>query len=94
MQVGYGLYTDSGDMYSGDDKQTLVAAVAHHANLADSSNARELAAARYAAAGDLATARVRMVDALDNDSSSASPHGRRYGRRAQRRGRLSCARRG
>ena len=35
MQVGYGLYTDSGDLYSGDDKQTLVAAVAHHSNLAD-----------------------------------------------------------
>ena len=67
MQALYGLYTDSGDMYSGDDKQTLVTAVAHHANLADSSNARELAAARYAAAGDLATARVRMVDALDNE---------------------------
>ena len=67
MQVGYGLYTDSGDMYSGDDKQTLVAAVAHHANLADFTNAREIAAARYAAAGDLATARVRMVNALPND---------------------------
>jgi hypothetical protein len=67
MQVGYGLYTDSGDMYSGDDKQTLVAAVAQHANLADFTNAREIAAARYAAAGDLATARVRMVNALPND---------------------------
>ena len=67
MQLGYGLYTDSGDMYSGDDKQTLVAAVAQHANLADFTNAREIAAARYAAAGDLATARVRMVNALPND---------------------------
>ena len=67
MQVGYGLYTDSGDMYSGDDKQTLVAAVAQHANLADFTNAREIAAARYAAVGDLATARVRMVNALPND---------------------------
>jgi hypothetical protein len=67
MQAGYGLYTDSGDMYSGDDKQTLVAAVAQHANLADFTNAREIAAARYAAAGDLATARVRMVNALPND---------------------------
>jgi hypothetical protein len=66
-QVGYGLYTDSGDMYSGDDRQTLVAAVAQHANLADFTNAREIAAARYAAAGDLATARVRMVNALPND---------------------------
>ena len=67
MQVGYGLYTDSGDLYSGDDKLTLVAAVAHHSNLADFTNAREIAAARYAAAGDLATARVRMVNALPND---------------------------
>jgi hypothetical protein len=67
MQVGYGLYTDSGDLYSGDDKQTLVAAVAHHSNLADFTNAREIAAARYAAAGNLATARVRMVNALPND---------------------------
>jgi hypothetical protein len=67
MQVGYGLYTDSGDLYSGDDKQTLVAAVAHHSNLADFTNAREIAAARYAAAGDLVTARVRMVNALPND---------------------------
>jgi hypothetical protein len=54
-------------MYSGDDKQTLVAAVARHANLADFTNAREIAAARTAAAGDLATARMRMVNALPND---------------------------
>ncbi len=67
MQADYGLYTDSGDMYGGNDKQTLVAAVAHHANLADFTNAREIAAARYAATGDLATARVRMVNALPND---------------------------
>ena len=67
MQAGYGLYADSGDMYSGNDKQTLLAAVARHANLADVTNAREIAAARYAAAGDLATARVRMVNALPND---------------------------
>jgi hypothetical protein len=67
MQVLYVLYTDSGDMYTGDDKQTLMAAVARHENLADGTNAREIAAARYAASGDLATARVRMVNALPND---------------------------
>jgi hypothetical protein len=67
MQVLYALYTDSGDMYTGDNKQTLMAAVADHANQADSTNAREIAAANYAATGDLATARVRMVDALPND---------------------------
>ena len=67
MQVSYGLYTDSGNIYAGVDKQTLAAAVAHHANLADFTNAREIAAARYAATGGLATARVRMVNALPND---------------------------
>ena len=35
MQVYYGLYTDNGDMYSGGDKQTLMTAVAQHANQAD-----------------------------------------------------------
>jgi hypothetical protein len=42
------------------------AAVAHHANLADGTNAREIAAARYAATGDLATARVQMVNSMPN----------------------------
>jgi hypothetical protein len=67
MQVVYALYTDSGEMYLGSDKKSLMAAVADHANLADGTNAREIAAARYAASGDLATARVRMVNALPND---------------------------
>jgi hypothetical protein len=67
MQVLYALYTDSGDLYTGDSRQSLMAAVADHANQADGTNTRELAAARYAATGDLATARVRMVDALPND---------------------------
>jgi hypothetical protein len=67
MQVVYALYTDSGDLYLGGDRKSLMAAVAGHANLADGTNAREIAAARYAAAGDLATARVRMVNALPND---------------------------
>ena len=30
----YGLYTDSGKLYSGDGKRTLMAAIAQHANLA------------------------------------------------------------
>jgi hypothetical protein len=67
MQVYYGLYTDNGKLYSGDDKQTLMTAVAQHANQADGADSREAAAARYAAAGDLATARVRMVNATPND---------------------------
>jgi hypothetical protein len=66
MQV-YGLYTDSGKLYSGDNKQTLMTAVAQHANQAAGADFRAVAAARYAATGDLATARVRMVDATPND---------------------------
>jgi len=66
MQVLYAVYTDDGKMYTGDDKQTLMAAVADNANQADASNAREIAAARSAAAGNLAAARVKMIDALPN----------------------------
>jgi hypothetical protein len=50
-----------------DDRQSLRAAVAGGANLADGTNAREIAAARYAATGNLATAVKRMVSALPND---------------------------
>jgi hypothetical protein len=67
VEVVYALYTDNGDMYLGDDKQTLMSEVANHENQADSTNAREIAAARYAATGDLAVARVRMVDSFPND---------------------------
>jgi hypothetical protein len=67
VQFFYGLYTDGGDVYSGDSKQTLMSAVAQHANLASGSDLRAVAAARYAATGNLATARVQMVDATPND---------------------------
>jgi hypothetical protein len=66
MQVLYALYTDSGKLYTGDDKKSLMTAVAHHANQADGTNAREIAAANFAAAGDLHAARIRMVNALPN----------------------------
>jgi hypothetical protein len=67
MQVVYALYTDSGRLYLGDDKQTLMAEVARNENQADGTNARELAAARSAATGNLATAVRQMVEALPND---------------------------
>ena len=63
----YALYTDSGRLYLGDDKQTLMAEVARNENQADGTNARELAAARYAATGNLAAAVRQMVEALPND---------------------------
>ena len=65
-EVTYNLYTDSGDLYVTDTRQALPAAIAHHDNLADGSGPREVAAARYAEAGDLTTARKRMVDATTN----------------------------
>jgi hypothetical protein len=66
-QVSYNLYTDSGAFYGGGDKKSLMEAVARHENMADGIDAREVAAARYAASGDLAAARVRMADASPND---------------------------
>jgi len=66
--VYYGLYTDSGVLYSGDGKRTLMAAIAQHANLATIYDSRVQAAARYAATGDLATARARMIDATPPDA--------------------------
>jgi len=67
MQVVYALYTDNGRLYLGDDKQTLMAEVAGNENQADFTNAREIAAARYAATGNLAAAVKQMVSALPND---------------------------
>jgi hypothetical protein len=65
-QVSYNLYADSGAFYGGGDKKSLMAAVARHENMADGIDAREVAAAGYAATGDLATARVRMANASPN----------------------------
>jgi hypothetical protein len=64
--VSWGLYTDSGDMYTGGDQQTLMTAVADHENEADGAD-REVAAARDAATGDLAAARMRMLNTSPND---------------------------
>ena len=64
-QVTYNLYTDSGGYYGSNDKKGLTAAVRHHQNLAGSwLDARQVvAAARYAATGNLTTARQRMLNA-------------------------------
>jgi hypothetical protein len=64
--VSYNLYTDSGAFYGGGDKKSLMQAVARHEDDADGIDAREVAAARSAADGDLAAARVRMVNASPN----------------------------
>lgn len=57
----YDLYTDSGPYYFGKTRSALAAQVAaHHASGGDEF-ADEIAAARYAVHGDLATARARMA---------------------------------
>lgn len=67
VEVVYSLYTDSGALYLGDDKKTLMAEVVKNENQAESNNTRDVAAARYAASADLASARKRMVDVTPND---------------------------
>ena len=63
-ETTYNLYTDSGAYYAQANKQGLLGAIAHHANIADGQVAREMSAARYAATGNLAAARLRMAYAM------------------------------
>ncbi|GAA4596271.1 hypothetical protein GCM10023194_68040 [Planotetraspora phitsanulokensis] len=64
--VTYSLYTDSGEYYVTDTQNALPGAIAGHDNLAEDVNAREVAAARYAATGNLDTARKQMINATPN----------------------------
>lgn len=64
--VTYNLYADSGAMYVTDTERQLRSAIAHHDNLADGTEARQVAVARYAATGDLSTARLRMINITRN----------------------------
>jgi hypothetical protein len=64
--VTYNLYTDSGEMYVTDTKDQLAGAINRNDNLADPSDARVLAAARYAATGDLAKAREQIINSIPN----------------------------
>jgi hypothetical protein len=63
VEITYNLYADSGAYYCVDTEKALTAAVADHDNLAFGA-IREVAVARYAATGDLATAREQMVNAV------------------------------
>jgi hypothetical protein len=64
--VTYNLYTDGGAIYVTDTESQLKWAITHHQNLADGSEARQVAAAGYAATGDLAAARLRMINISRN----------------------------
>jgi hypothetical protein len=64
--ISYNLYADNGAFYGGGDKSSLEQAVSRHQNLSNGVNSREVAAARYAANGDLTTARQQMTNATPN----------------------------
>jgi hypothetical protein len=64
--VVYALYTDKGILYSGDDKQTLMSSMTQPLNPRDSETYRYTVAARSAASGDLAAARVAMINTFPN----------------------------
>jgi hypothetical protein len=64
--VSYNLYADNGAFYGGGDPASLRKAVTHHQDLSAGIEAREVAAARYAAAGNLTKAREQMVNASPN----------------------------
>jgi hypothetical protein len=59
----WALYTDSGVLYEGDDKQTLLASIAQQQNGALPFDSHVKAAAITAATGNLATARMQMIHA-------------------------------
>ena len=60
-EITYNLYTDSGLYYGAANKTGLITAVAHHDNLSGMYARSVVAAARYAATGDLTAARARMA---------------------------------
>ncbi|MGW4483823.1 hypothetical protein ACWEOE_08275 [Amycolatopsis sp. NPDC004368] len=64
--VVYSLYTDKGEVYLAEDAKSLPGVIASHANLAEPNDAADVAAARFAATGDLNEARTKMVNATPN----------------------------
>jgi hypothetical protein len=64
--VTYNLYTDSGEIYVTDTRDQLPGAIDRGDNLADAWHSSVLAAARFAATGDLTEARKQMVNASNN----------------------------
>jgi hypothetical protein len=73
---GFDLYTDSGPYYWAPTESGLPAQIAAHHNLGDGLFTREIAAAKYAVNGDLATARERMAYAPAPANAGKSPSAR------------------
>ena len=66
-QLFYTVYTDQGQVFTGDSPQNLAATVAKGAAEPDSPfNAKVMAAARLAANGDVEKARIDMITAAGN----------------------------
>jgi hypothetical protein len=74
--IGYNLYADSGAYYWSPTESGLPQAVADHENRDNGVDAREEAAALYAVNGNLAIARVRMINATPNPFGIGGPPGR------------------
>jgi hypothetical protein len=70
---GFDLYTDSGPYYWAPTESGLPAQIAAHHNLGGGLFTREIAAAKYAVNGDLATARERMAYAPAPANAGKSP---------------------
>lgn len=81
----YHLYTDSGEYYYTEARNELPRVIARGENLGNGFHTRGVAAARYAATGDLATARERMINSVyDEESPLPAPsriEWRSFGRR-------------
>ncbi|MCZ7423610.1 hypothetical protein O7605_29300 [Verrucosispora sp. WMMA2121] len=60
----YHLYTDSGEYYYTEARDELPRVIARGENLGNGFHTRGVAAARYAAAGDLAKAREQMINSV------------------------------
>ncbi|TCB97272.1 hypothetical protein E0H26_13480 [Micromonospora zingiberis] len=60
----YHLHTDSGDYYFTEARRQLPRVVVRGENLGNGFNTRGVAAARYAATGDLAKAREQMINSV------------------------------
>lgn len=64
--VFYTVYTDRGQVFTGDSAQTLAASVTKNDNQARPYDEKVMAAARQAANGDVEKARIAMVTASNN----------------------------
>jgi len=64
--VQYIVYADNGAIYAADSRRSLPAAITPHNNSADGTNAADVKVALYAADGNLAKARLMMINNSQN----------------------------